>query len=168
MSQLFEPFRAIGVICDGCPAAVQQRGTETFVAVAVGRACQLYNCEKLNLLFVGPMLREKIRALAQMGDLTFAASGADVAVFKRGRLDATYSGGDGGGGRVALLLALGTHLLAIGKGGAVNVWDTADGALWKSFRTSAALGTQQEESFGAPAVRSSERIEEFIPQGGRW
>ena len=36
MSQLFEPFRAIGYVCDAVPAALQQRGTETVVAVAVG------------------------------------------------------------------------------------------------------------------------------------
>ena len=38
MSQLFEPFRAIGYVCDAVPAALQQRGTETFVAVAVGHS----------------------------------------------------------------------------------------------------------------------------------
>lgn len=139
MSQLFEPFRAIGFVCDGVPAALQQRGTETFVAVAVGRAYQLYSCEKLNLLFVGPMQREKIRALAQLGDLTFTASGADVSVFRRGREVAVYPGE--GAGRVSLMLVLGTHLLAISKGGTANVWDTADGELWQSFHTSEALGT---------------------------
>lgn len=138
MSQLFEPFRAIGFVCDGVPAALQQRGTETFVAVAVGRAYQLFSCEKLNLLFVGPMLGEKIRALAQLGDLTFAASGADVHVCKRGRKVAVYEGESAG--RVSLLLMLGTHLLAVSKGGTVNVWDTADGELWQSFHTSEALG----------------------------
>ena len=138
MSQLFEPFRAIGYVCDAVPAALQQRGTETFVAVAVGRAYQLYSCDRLNLLFVGPMQRERIRALAQLGDLTFAACGADVSVCRRGREVATYAGRDAG--RVSLLLVLGTHLLAISKGGTVNVWDTSDGELWASFHTSEALG----------------------------
>ncbi len=138
MSQLFEPFRAIGYVCDAVPAALQQRGTETFVAVAVGRAYQLYSCDKLNLLFVGPMLRERIRALAQLGDLTFAACGADVSVCRRGKEVATYAGRDAG--RVSLLLVLGTHLLAISKGGTVNVWDTSDGELWASFRASESLG----------------------------
>ena len=121
MSQLFEPFRAIGYVCDQTPAALQQRGTETFVAVAVGRAYQLYSCDRLNLLFVGPMLRDRIRALAQLGDLTFAACGADVSVCRRGKEVATYAGRDAG--RVSLLLVLGTHLLAISKGGTVNVWE---------------------------------------------
>ena len=86
MSQLFEPFRAIGYVCDvspcpgpaasatsvltapaprplqDVPAAVQQRGTETFAAVAVGRSFQLFGCERLNLLFMLVASREPTAA----------------------------------------------------------------------------------------------------------
>jgi U3 small nucleolar RNA-associated protein 21 len=135
MSQLFAPFRAIGVVCDDVPAAVQQRGTETFVAVAIGRSFQLFGCARLNLLFAGPMLRHRIRALAMHGDLTFAASGSDVFAFRRGRQVAVYNAV----GRVALLLVLGNHVLSIRRSGHVDVWDTAKGELWRSFRLSSAV-----------------------------
>jgi U3 small nucleolar RNA-associated protein 21 len=139
MSQLFDSFRAIGFVCDDVPAAVQQRGTETFIAVAVGRSYQLFSCDKLNLLFAGPMLRQRIRALAQLGDLTFAASGPDVFVYRRGKQSAVYRDPTESG-RVALLQVLGVHLLAIRRSGQVTVWDTAEGTPWRSFRVSRTLG----------------------------
>ncbi|XP_016200315.1 WD repeat-containing protein 36 isoform X1 [Arachis ipaensis] len=47
---IFEPFRAIGCITSGVPVSVQRLGTETFVTVSVGKAFQIFNCAKLNLL----------------------------------------------------------------------------------------------------------------------
>lgn len=86
---LFQPFRALGLIADDVPFAVQRRGTATFVTVSTGKAwqvrerpsayacvpaalaaCQtrltpaprtprpqIYNCDKLRLLLVGPQVR---------------------------------------------------------------------------------------------------------------
>ena len=139
MSQLFDSFRAIGFVCDGVPASAQQRGTETFVAVAVGRSYQMFSCERLNLLFASPILRQRIRALAQQGDLTFAASGPDVFVYRRGKQETVYRDADAVG-RVALLLVLGGHLLSFRRGGQATVWNIAEGTLWRSFQVSDALG----------------------------
>lgn len=38
---LFQPFRALGLITDAVPFAVQRRGTQTFVTVSVGKAWQV-------------------------------------------------------------------------------------------------------------------------------
>ncbi|KAF3783675.1 hypothetical protein EJ110_NYTH31989 [Nymphaea thermarum] len=80
---IFEPFRAIGYITAGVPFSVQRLGTETFVTVSIGKAWQTYNCSKLTLVFVGPQMPKRIRALATYRDFTFAAVGNVVAVFKR-------------------------------------------------------------------------------------
>ena len=51
---LFYPFRALGYITERAPFAVNRRGTETFVTVSAGRVFQIYNCEKMRLVLVGP------------------------------------------------------------------------------------------------------------------
>lgn len=38
---LFQPFRALGLITDAVPFAVQRRGAATFVTVSVGKAWQV-------------------------------------------------------------------------------------------------------------------------------
>ena len=139
MSQLFQPFRALGYICDGVPCAVQQRGTETFVASSVGRAYQLYKCDRLSLQFVGPMLEKKIRAIALYKDVTFVASGPQVRAFKRGK--ETGCMGEADGSQVRLLIVLGDHLVAIAKSGKVDTWDASTCELHASFELGEELGT---------------------------
>jgi len=128
MSQIFEPFRALGFVCDGTPFALQQRGADAFVTVVLGRSYQLYNCAKLNLLFVGPLLPRRIRAIAQWKDTTFCAVGADVVAFDRGREVGALRGGQGdgeeggGGARVTQLLPFGEHLLCLAEDGGLALW----------------------------------------------
>jgi hypothetical protein len=43
MSQVFYPFRAIGLYCDSIPFAIEKRGTETFVAASIEKTFQIYN-----------------------------------------------------------------------------------------------------------------------------
>ena len=101
---LFSPFRALGLITDEVPFAVQRRGNQTFVTVSVGKAWQVgcaalrwrrplgarmqgarlctllagpwltpvagtpqvYNCDKLRLLLVGPQVRRRRRRLLRL------------------------------------------------------------------------------------------------------
>jgi hypothetical protein len=46
-------------------------------------ASQIYNCEKLTLVLVGPQLRHTIRCVAVKGDLTLAATGVDIVESRR-------------------------------------------------------------------------------------
>lgn len=116
---IFEPFRAIGYITSTVPFSVQRLGTETFVTVSVGKAWQIYNCAKLNLVLVGPQLPKKIRALASYRDYTFAAYGNDIAVFKRAHQVATWSRHNA---KVNLLLLFGEQILSIDVGGNMFMW----------------------------------------------
>jgi hypothetical protein len=43
MSQVFYPFRAIGLYCDSIPFALQKRGSETFIATSIEKTFQIYN-----------------------------------------------------------------------------------------------------------------------------
>jgi hypothetical protein len=41
MSQVFCPFRAIGLYCDSVPFALQKRGNETFIATSIEKSFQI-------------------------------------------------------------------------------------------------------------------------------
>ncbi|KAG8633655.1 WD repeat-containing protein 36 isoform X2 [Manihot esculenta] len=116
---IFEPYRAIGYITSSVPFSVQRLGTETFVTVSVGKAFQVYNCAKLNLVLVSPQLPKKIRALASYRDFTFAAYGNHVAVFKRAQQVATWSRHSA---KVNLLLLFGDHILSVDVDGNMFIW----------------------------------------------
>lgn len=116
---IFEPFRAIGYITSSVPFVVQRLGTETFVTVSVGKAWQIYNCAKLNLVLVGPQLPKKIRALASFRDYTFAAYGNTIGVFKRAHQVATWSAHNA---KVNLLHQFGDHILSVDVDGNMYIW----------------------------------------------
>ncbi|CAA0817996.1 transducin family protein / WD-40 repeat family protein [Striga hermonthica] len=116
---IFEPFRAIGYITSHVPFSIQRLGTETFVTVSVGKAFQVYNCGKLNLVLVGPQLPKKIRALASYRDYTFAAYGHNVAVFKRAHQVATWESHEA---KVNHLLLFGDYILSVDVMGNIFIW----------------------------------------------
>ncbi|GKV20475.1 hypothetical protein SLEP1_g30599 [Rubroshorea leprosula] len=116
---IFEPYRALGYITSSVPFSVQRLGTETFVTVSVGKAFQIYNCAKLNLVLIGPQLPKKIRALASYRDYTFAAYGTHIAVFKRAHQVATWSRHSA---KVNLLLLFGEHILSVDADGNIFIW----------------------------------------------
>ncbi|KAB1212058.1 hypothetical protein CJ030_MR5G024630 [Morella rubra] len=116
---IFQPFRAIGYITSSVPFSVQRLGTETFVTVSVGKAFQVYNCEKLTLVVVGPELPKKIRALASYREYTFAAYGNEIGVFRRAHQVATWSRHRA---KVNLLLLFGEHILSVDVEGNLFIW----------------------------------------------
>ncbi|KAK4273647.1 hypothetical protein QN277_016997 [Acacia crassicarpa] len=116
---IFEPCRSIGYITSNVPMSVQRLGTETFVTVSVGKAFQIYNCAKLNLVLIGPQLPKKIRALASYREFTFAAYGSDIAVFKRAHQVATWSNHNA---KVSFLLMFGEHIISVDAHGHMFVW----------------------------------------------
>ncbi|KAL6557568.1 hypothetical protein OROMI_017918 [Orobanche minor] len=131
---IFEPFRAIGYITSHVPFSVQRLGTETFVTVSVGKAFQIYNCAKLNLVLVGPQLPKKIRALASYRDYTFAAYGRNVAFFKRAHQLLIHVGEFSADAAVVVatlgshrdkvnhLLLFGEHILSLDVKGNIFIW----------------------------------------------
>ncbi|GAB2278180.1 hypothetical protein Dimus_012874 [Dionaea muscipula] len=114
-----KPFRAVGYITSSVPFSVQRLGTETFVTVSVGKAWQIYNCAKLNLVLVGPQLPKKIRALASFRDYTFAAYGKEIAVFKRAHQVTTWRAHKE---KVLLLFLFGDHILSVDVKGDLFIW----------------------------------------------
>ncbi|CAM6100981.1 unnamed protein product [Calypogeia fissa] len=120
---IFEPFRALGYITDGIPFSVQRRGLETFVTVSVGKSWQIFNLAKISLVFVGPQLERKIRAIASWRDYTYVATGQSIAVFNRAHQASTWSAHNG---KVVLLLAFGKHVLSVGTDGRLLIWPAVE------------------------------------------
>ncbi|CAA7054164.1 unnamed protein product [Microthlaspi erraticum] len=117
---IFEPFRAIGYITGTVPISVQRLGTETFATVSVGKAFKIYDCAKLNVVTLSPLLPKKIRAFASFRDYTFVAFGNEIAVFRRAHQVATWSKHVA---KVDKLLLFGEHVLSLDVEGNMFMWE---------------------------------------------
>ena len=82
---LFTPFRALGYITNEIPVCIQQRGQTFAITTCIGRSFQIYDGEKLNLLFVGSQTEEMISAIEAYKDHTFVGCGTDVLIYERGK-----------------------------------------------------------------------------------
>ena len=55
---LFAPYRALGVVTSPSAAPVhQRRGDTSFVTTSAGRSWQVYECGRLTLRAIGPLVR---------------------------------------------------------------------------------------------------------------
>eukprot|EP00124_Ichthyophonus_hoferi_P000658 Ihof_evm5s26 gene=Ihof_evmTU5s26 len=125
-SQIFQPFRALGHVTNHIPFALQSRGNNHFVTTCLGNAFHIYNCSRLNLLFVGPALNQDIQCLTAQGDLTFTACGKEVISWKRGKQVQVYAGYSS---NVHLLLCFGEHLLAVTEDNKLVIRKISDGEI---------------------------------------
>jgi U3 small nucleolar RNA-associated protein 21 len=145
-SQLFAPFRALGLVCDrgsgagGGPLvalALDSGGEEAFVVASVGRSLHVYSfTRKLRLLFVRPPGPRRVRALAVLrcgistdarrgtvgGLRTIHAAGDQLVVTERAEAAAAVPAGHRGA-KVRALLAVGDVVLCLGADAALSVWD---------------------------------------------
>jgi U3 small nucleolar RNA-associated protein 21 len=120
-SRVLEAFRAVGVVALPLKCPVLKRGVENFVTTSVKNGFQVFDCKSLRLLFVSsPSTPRGIKALEVHGDFTFAASGAVVHKFERGK-----QVGQVGplGANISLLLVVGDMLFAHSTDGTVVAID---------------------------------------------
>ncbi|KAI8805203.1 Utp21 specific WD40 associated putative domain-containing protein [Cladochytrium replicatum] len=125
--RLYVPYRALGYITNDVPVCVQNLGTAYFLATCIGRSFQIYNCEKMNLLFVGTPTSEPITALAAHKELTFVASGAHVLTYRRGKELSRMTAPSKT--QVISVIFLGEVILALGLNNTLFVWKLEDGEL---------------------------------------
>jgi U3 small nucleolar RNA-associated protein 21 len=84
-SKLYFPFRKLGQVTTDVPFVIQNRGQQFFITTCVGNSFQIYDCEKMHLLFVGTKTEKPISSLAAYSNYTFAASGSDIIIYKRAK-----------------------------------------------------------------------------------
>lgn len=90
---LLVPYRAVGLVSDGVPFAVQQHGTETFLTTSTGSSFQIWSThERLRQVFVGPGLSGSVTALCPHEDYTIVCCGAATHIYRRAECIATFSG----------------------------------------------------------------------------
>lgn len=82
-SALFRPARALGVVTGATPFSHAKLGDANFIVTAVGRGFQVFECEKLQLAYIGPRLNEKVRAVHTVGEATLTAMSADIVVWHK-------------------------------------------------------------------------------------
>ncbi|KAI0306620.1 Utp21-domain-containing protein [Multifurca ochricompacta] len=90
--RLFAPFRALGLITNEVPFALQLRavngstgGPCMHVLTCLGNSWALWEGESMGLLFVGSETQDLITGLAFDGDFIWASSGPHVIKYRRGK-----------------------------------------------------------------------------------
>eukprot|EP00163_Fabomonas_tropica_P018552 TRINITY_DN32910_c0_g1_i1.p1 TRINITY_DN32910_c0_g1~~TRINITY_DN32910_c0_g1_i1.p1 ORF type:complete len:904 (-),score=197.62 TRINITY_DN32910_c0_g1_i1:61-2772(-) len=130
-SQIFHPYRAMGRVANDIPFVLQKRGRkDNFVTVSVGNSFQIFNCKKLHLAFVSPMVEQSIRALAAYKDYTFTAHGSRIGVWTRAKQVDTLEGHEAA---VQHLFVFGDHLLSVGADQKAVLWDLKEMTKFSEF-----------------------------------
>lgn len=118
-SQIFAPYRALGMVVDLLPIAVQHHAGESFIAASIGKSFHVYNVSKLKLVFVGPRMERTIACIAMWKRMVITAD-ARIRLFHRGKLMATLRGHEG---TVRALLVMGDYLVSTGDDKTMRVWN---------------------------------------------
>ncbi|CAO3658833.1 unnamed protein product [Umbelopsis ramanniana] len=119
--KIFHPFRAIGYITNDVPAAFDARGQDFFMTTCVGKNFQIYNLKKMNLLLVGPQASAPLTAIATMNNITFAACGSSLIIYKRAKeIDRITSDSEFA---IIQLVIFGGHILGLCDDNVLRMWD---------------------------------------------
>ncbi|EPX71916.1 U3 snoRNP-associated protein Utp21 [Schizosaccharomyces octosporus yFS286] len=120
-SKIFAPFRSIGYVSNQIPFDIEVRGTHFLVTTCVGNSFQTYDCERLNLLFVGKHLEREISCLKSYKDFMLAGSGSKVFAYKRGKIIWEIEL-ESSAGEVVQLDAFGEWIIATSSRRLVHIW----------------------------------------------
>ncbi|KAH6575704.1 hypothetical protein BASA62_001789 [Batrachochytrium salamandrivorans] len=119
---LYTPFRALGYVTADVQVSFQARGHTYFITSSIGDSFQIFDGDKMGLLFVGPKLEAPITSIASFKDLTFAAVGSDIVIFHRSKevhrltdtnINSTLSN----------LLVLGDLIFSLWFDNTIRIWD---------------------------------------------
>ncbi|KIY72120.1 Utp21-domain-containing protein [Cylindrobasidium torrendii FP15055 ss-10] len=138
--RLFVPFRALGLVTNHIPLALQTRSfkgateaPKTQVLTCLGKSWALWDGGKMTLLFVGPETKHQISCLLMDGDAVWASSGFHLTKYIRGkevlRLSSPFEA------HLSFALVFGPQILALDEeGGYLFAWDTTSGELQSTIQ----------------------------------
>eukprot|EP00605_Chrysophyceae_sp_TOSAG23-4_P002689 GSChrysophyteH1.ASY1.ANO1.2966.1 assembled CDS len=131
---LYTPYKAVGIVTDGKPFAVNQLGTETFLTVTIGSVFQVYRTDKLTVSLVGRQTpgAVNIAALAVCDKETFCAAGNKIFVYNRQRLVRTYVEHDQ---PILGLCMVGRTLVSWDESGSIRIIDTQKRSVVSEMQT---------------------------------
>ena len=133
-SQIFSPFRAVGYVSNHVPFVLDVKGSESFVTTVVGKSFHIYNCSKLNLVFVGevnPGEHDIVAIIAVTTNKTVVAAASQIYLYQRGKVVQTYTEHESD---VQMLTSLGDYVISIDVQNNVNVWSHQTLETYLSFR----------------------------------
>lgn len=133
-SRLFTPFKAVGYICNHVPFAIQALGQSFYITTSTGNSFQVFDVESLNISLVGRSLELPISALSVRKDVTFAACGNQIVVFKRTEPIRTLTSDLPGD--INYLEVFGEHVMALTEDNVFQLWDIKGGELYTDIRFS--------------------------------
>ncbi|KAI8379183.1 Utp21 specific WD40 associated putative domain-containing protein [Radiomyces spectabilis] len=127
-SHIYQPFRAIGYVTNDVPFVVETRGQDHFLTTCVGYNFQIYNLEKMNLLFVGSRTDRAITAMTVGNNVTYTACGNTIIGSKRGK-EISRVGGEGSF-TIFQLLVLGSYIAGLCDDNSLRMWDVSSGEMY--------------------------------------
>lgn len=130
--RLFAPFRALGIITNGVPFALQLRAVKgsaerprVHILTCLGNSWALWEGEKMTLLFVGSETQDPIAGMAFDGDFVWASSGPHVLKYSRGKEVCRLT--NPLGTLITSPLIFGSHLLSLTEDGRnLLSWDISE------------------------------------------
>ncbi|KAI9298081.1 WD40 repeat-like protein [Neoconidiobolus thromboides FSU 785] len=143
-SKLYQPFKAVGYICNEVPFSIQTLGEFSVIGTVVGNTFHLYDLKKLVVVLVGRQCEKPINAIALRREHTFVAVGNQILKYKRThqtRVMKSPTEGD-----IFLLQIFGAHIMALTEDNCFQLWDIKNGELYtcidfdsNSFRVTSIL-----------------------------
>ncbi|KAJ3492092.1 hypothetical protein NLI96_g199 [Meripilus lineatus] len=138
--RLFAPFRALGLITNHVPFALQTRsfkgsteGPRLHILTCLGKSWALWEGGKMTLLFVGQELDEPITSMAMDGNHVWVSAGPNIIQFLRGKEIRRVE--NPLGTSITSIIIFGSQLLALTEDGRrMFAWNTSDGALQASIQ----------------------------------
>ncbi|KAH9997323.1 Utp21-domain-containing protein [Russula vinacea] len=133
--RLFAPFRALGLITNQVPFALQVRAVKgsaaaprLHIVTCLGNSWALWEGEKMTLLFVGSEAQDSITGLAFDGDFIWASSGPHALKYFRGKEVGRLT--NPLGTPITSPLLFGPHLLSLTEDGRnLLSWDVSEEVL---------------------------------------
>eukprot|EP01127_Copromyxa_protea_P001324 TRINITY_DN11347_c0_g1_i1.p1 TRINITY_DN11347_c0_g1~~TRINITY_DN11347_c0_g1_i1.p1 ORF type:complete len:891 (+),score=165.54 TRINITY_DN11347_c0_g1_i1:16-2688(+) len=130
-SQVFYPYRSIGLYSSSVPFDLQKQGTVHWATVPVQNTYQLFRCDNLKVVNVGEQFESSVKVLVVHGQSTFVGVGNNIHICVRGKKVGTLSGHTG---KISTLLVLGNYLLSYSNiDKTMKLWDYAQTTLCSSI-----------------------------------
>ncbi|OAJ39198.1 hypothetical protein BDEG_23062 [Batrachochytrium dendrobatidis JEL423] len=104
------------------PVSFQTRGQAYFITSSIGDSFQIFDGEKMGLLFVSSKLEFPISSIGSSRDLTFAASGSEIVVFRRQKEEYRLFD-ENHPSEIMSLLVLGDLVFSLCFDNTVRIWD---------------------------------------------
>lgn len=109
MCALYTPFKAVGIVCDANPFAVNRLGEEIFLTTTIGKCFQVFRFDKLAVCLVSKPVGGVISCFEVIGHDTFVAVDNTIIVYNRTNIVRKYTDHKS---RICGMLAVGENLVS--------------------------------------------------------